>query len=853
MLLYGHDDGNNADDDNAPDIGATTSTPADPGSVHALQEDQHGGHSVPDFAEEPGTADMFLNERPTDEPEDLGVPAILHIKELQVAQQFIDALKAASLDTSGLHPECLKRLRNPPQETLNINSESLRLSLEVYTHIDHTSEEVYKSFRRAVAKFPDNVQLVSLDQVKRYVQEISGIWPILADMCINSCVGFTGPFSGLDKCPECNAARYETQASSRHCTSNPKPRKQFLTNPIGPQVQAAWRSPESARAMCYRKQCQEKILADLREGGVEVAEISDWVHGTEAIDASSSGDMNKDSTVLMLSFDGAQLYRSKQSDCWIYIWVLLDRGPDSRYKKKHVLVGAVIPGPKKPKNVDSFLFPGLQHVAALMKEGLSIWDAAEERLFWSYLFLAYVTADGPGMQFINGLVGHSGRYGCRLYCPMRGRHKPGSGHYFPACMKPFHYDIEGSNHGDISIRFPDPEQDNVVTRYRRNLYRVQGSSGNGQYEKNRLETGIAKPSLVSGLPSKCRFEVPKCFPADIMHLVALNIPELLLGLWRATLKCDNGDTKDSWDWAILRDNATWKRHGKQVAATTPYLPGSFDRPPRNPAEKLNSSYKAIEFLHYIFELGPALFYGLLPLSYWQNFCRLVKGIRLIHQRNITMAQLREAHKQLILFMEEFELLYYQRRPERIHFIRQSIHALRHLAEETIRIGPYGILAQWAMERAIGDLGGEIRQTSNPYANLAQRALRRCQINALKHMLPSLDRDEDFLPGGAVDLGDGFILRGQDEKSRPLQPCEAEAVKTLMQQLHVQQSDSWMASPVLRRWARLRLPSGQIARCLWKEGARELNDVRMSRNVKVSRRLFFTILSSSHIVVASDQR
>jgi hypothetical protein len=72
----------------------------------------------------------------------------------------------------------------------------------------------------------------------------------------------------------------------------------------------------------------------------------------------------------MLLIDSTQLYESKQSDCWIYIWVLLDLAPDLRYKKKYVLPGGFIPGPKKPKNMDSFVYTGLHHLSALQKDGL---------------------------------------------------------------------------------------------------------------------------------------------------------------------------------------------------------------------------------------------------------------------------------------------------------------------------------------------------------------------------------------------------------------------------------------------------------------------------------------------------
>jgi Transposase family tnp2 len=122
----------------------------------------------------------------------------------------------------------------------------------------------------------------------------------------------------------------------------------------------------------------------------------------------------------MLSLDGAQLYEHKASDCWIYIWVIFNHAPDARYKKKHVLPGGFIPGLNKPKNVDSYLFPGLHHLLALQCKGLRVWDASWNIVFVSKLLLGLATADGPGMAYLNGLVGHHGKNGCRLYCSMIG-------------------------------------------------------------------------------------------------------------------------------------------------------------------------------------------------------------------------------------------------------------------------------------------------------------------------------------------------------------------------------------------------------------------------------------------------
>jgi hypothetical protein len=62
-----------------------------------------------------------------------------------------------------------------------------------------------------------------------------------------------------------------------------------------------------------------------------------------------------------------------------------------------------------------------------------------------------------------------------------------------------------------------------------------------------------------------------------------------------------------------------------------------------------------------------------------------------------------------------------------------------------------------MERTIGNLGEEIKQHSTPFANLSQRAVRRCQINALKAMIPDLDPNADKIPRRAKVLGNDFLL------------------------------------------------------------------------------------------------
>jgi hypothetical protein len=347
-----------------------------------------------------------------------------------------------------------------------------------------------------------------------------------------------------------------------------------------------------------------------------------------------------------------------------------------------------------------------------------------------------------------------------------------------------------------------------------------------------LQTGISKPSIFLGLNPLHRLGIPGCFGSDIMHLASLNIPDLLINLWRGTIDCDKNDDQSTWDWAVLQ-GSTWESHGREVAACTPYLPGSFDRPPRNPAEKISSGYKAWEFLMYIYGLGPALFYGILPEKYWMNFCKLVYGMRIILQHEITAEDLAKAHSSLLEFCQEFEVLYYQRRPERLHFVHQSIHALVHVAPEAVRIGPSICSSQWTMERTIGNLVAEIRQPSNPYANLSQCGLQRSQVNALKAMFPELDEDKNKLPRGAIDLGNEYVLlRAMEQTYYQLSDGYLIALRNFLSQSYNVVLE--VGVPVaVRRWARLHLPTGQVARSYWKESLKPLGKVRAARNVKVN--------------------
>ncbi|KAF6746889.1 hypothetical protein DFP72DRAFT_822429 [Ephemerocybe angulata] len=315
-----------------------------------------------------------------------------------------------------------------------------------------------------------------------------------------------------------------------------------------------------------------------------------------------------------------------------------------------------------------------------------------------------------------------------------------------------------------------------------------------------------------------------------MHLISLNITDILLNLLRGNLDRGAHDNSEDWDWAVLVGDF-WDSSGKVVEQMRRYLPGSFDRPPRNPASKISSGYKAREYLSYVYGMLPGLLVGVLPDEHHKNFCLLLRGIRLILQRQITKEEIKLAHESLVTFCLEFEALYVQRNPECVHFVRYCIHNLIHLGPETIRIGPLCLLAQWTMERAIGYLTEELRQPSNPYHNLSERGLRRAQVNALNAMVGDLE-PEPSPPANSIDFGDGYLLMAPKGEISTMDEGECKAFTDFLRSTG-QEISGQNVRVKTAPWARLLLPTGQIARTGWKELAKSEDvPLRISRMVKM---------------------
>ena len=315
------------------------------------------------------------------------------LSSMTMSVDFIWMVREVSLE-SQLSIEELATLRNPwdHNSTPEVDH-NLKHSIRNFIDLLGCPQGAYTAVRQNLLERDPGILMLLYDQVKCRVQNLSGVLTWEHHMCVDSCVGFTGPFADLEHCPRCGKPCYDQRKLKESEGLNKVPQKVFTTFPVGPQLQAHWKSAEMAEKMFYHW-CKTQELRQEHAGSADGSGIyDDILSGNTYLSAVEDSSIGEYDTVLMLSIDGVQLYEHKQSDCWIYIWIILDLGPDKRYKVQNILLGGVIPGPKPPDNIESFLFPGLAHLSALQKEGLHIWDTYHLKAALSFLFLILVLAD----------------------------------------------------------------------------------------------------------------------------------------------------------------------------------------------------------------------------------------------------------------------------------------------------------------------------------------------------------------------------------------------------------------------------------------------------------------------------
>lgn len=484
-----------------------------------------------------------------------------------------------------------------------------------------------KAFNKLPLVFP-SANVESFKKTEHRVQRLSGFQPVLYDCCINSCVCFTGPYEKLNDCPVCSTGRLDDEG---------RPRAQFSYLPIIPRLRAMVSNQKHAAKMQYRANYQHKPsqFNDIFDGShYQTLRKTRIKVGDETLPYSFFSDPRD--IALGLSTDGFGPFKNRKQTTWPLVLYNYNLPPEERFQ--HEIHIGVIPGPKKPAELDTFLFPLIQELL-LLAIGVTAWDALNKEYFTLRVFLLVVFGDIPAMAMVMRMKGHNGKLPCRMCKIEAVRGHSSNTLYVPLNRDKFQPPITPLSYDPLNLPL------RTHTEFMKQAEKVQMAPT--VTSSNQLATayGIKGIPALSILPS---LSFPNSFPYDFMHLIWTNLMPNLILLWTDTFKDLTHD-----DGYVLGE-AAWQFIGEMTAEAGKTIPASFG--PRLPNIAQDRGYFTAEMccIWTIF-YAPVLLKGRFKKpQFYEHFMALVTLLKLCLEFELSgdqVDELEEGFNQWVLTYE----------------------------------------------------------------------------------------------------------------------------------------------------------------------------------------------------------
>ena len=494
-----------------------------------------------------------------------------------------------------------------------------------------------RTFAKLPYVFPES-NLGTWKQVQARIAKLSGFEPQVYHCCINSCCCFVGPHASLTACPYCHTSRLNGQG---------RPRQVFVYLPIIPRLQAMLSNPEFAKLLlhCARDhKHQPGIIHDVFD--------SRRYHDLRAQNVEINGQKlrhryfsDERDIALGLSTDGFAPFKRRKKTTWPLIAIIYNLPPEIRSKLEYVLGLGVIPGPRKPEDFDSFLWPFSEEMLTLAI-GIYTFDILSNDFFALRAFLILVFGDIPAISMVMHMKGHNGLFPCRM-CTIRGIRIPNS-------RNPIHYvPLDRTQHPDVQASLTAIKAYDAAalplhshTQFMADAWKVQFASTGADAERFAKESGIKGIPLLSALHS---LSFPISFPYDFMHLMFENVIKNLISLWSG--KCKDLDT-GAEDYEF--EAAIWSLIGSASEETGSFIPYVFGpRPPNVDSDKISWTADTRSF--WIQYVAPVLLKGRFKHEkYYRHFHLLVRLIRKCLAWEASTADIDDIRAGFIQWVKEYE-------------------------------------------------------------------------------------------------------------------------------------------------------------------------------------------------------
>lgn len=494
-----------------------------------------------------------------------------------------------------------------------------------------------RTFAKLERTFPA-ARIPSWDSCQQYVADLSGFEPQVYDCCIDSCCCFVGVHADATDCPFCKKSRFN---------ANGKRRQEFVYLPIIPRLKKLFSNVHKATQLRYRASEHHhdpNTVKDVFDASVYRSLLGKRVTVDGKPMKHSYFDQATD-VALGISTDGMAPFKRRQKTCWPLILFLYNLPPEIRFHLENILSLGVIPGPKKPVDFDSFLWPLVQELLRL-EVGVHAYDALTDSFFPLRAYLILVFGDIPAISMVMRMKGHNGYCPCRM-CEIHGIRPPDT-------RRPTHYvPLDRSRHPEVRSTpsaIPSYDPANLPRRTHEGFMK---QAEEVQFARTETEAeSLAKQYGIKGIPALSTLSsltFPDSFPYDFMHLIWENVMKNLMLLWSGDYKgLDTGRESYSFPTAL------WEAIGLASAESGSTVPSALGpRSPNVASEK--ASWTADSRSFWTLFIAPIVLRGrFVHDKYYHHFVDFVQLVNKCLQYEIERSEVVEVKDGFIRWVQKYE-------------------------------------------------------------------------------------------------------------------------------------------------------------------------------------------------------
>ncbi|KAI0039336.1 hypothetical protein FA95DRAFT_1655411 [Auriscalpium vulgare] len=324
------------------------------------------------------------------------------------------------------------------------------------------------------------------------------------------------------------------------------------------------------------------------------------------------------------------------------------------------------------------------------------------------------------------MAGHSAIFGDRFTLVKGARSSKVRG------SKAQYYPVNPPEKQEYNTDRPDYDLDNLPPRKEKQfwstIHLLHTTTSKTRRANITKQTGISRMALSTVSPAYIH---PSFNTLDIFHL---GFADIMGHIWDTWNKAEQGEL-------IYVDPEKLKAFGELVPKAMATVPPTFCGPVRDPNLKRHSQYKIYEWMAlvywFIVPIGIELEFPVQLLYNFSQYVEILDFAMTITPR--TDSDLQFLHNLIKNFLLDYERLYVNNDPKKVHRCRLCVFQLIHIPKHIQWNGSLRIGSQSTMERAIGEISHSIRSKKAPYAHMANLIFERSLIKILRLKYPQLSK------------------------------------------------------------------------------------------------------------------